>query len=119
MSPCPSLKVGDLKPSLSERVLFSWSHHKQVPAKSGCYVLTNFTGDVLYVGLASTSIRDRMGVHLETVEKRSVGPSGAAYWFHYLLFDRQKLPQIEQGWINQAILATGARPPLNKIDSPT
>jgi hypothetical protein len=81
-------------------------------------VLATFKGEVLYVGLATVSIRDRMGRHLDTDEKRAASPVGAVYWFYYLLRDSRDVASIERGWINKAVLETGSRPPLNKIDSP-
>lgn len=115
---CISISVYALLPLPEIREYFAWSHHERVPANSGCYVLTTFTGDVVYVGLATKSIRDRMGIHLQTPEKRAVGPLGAAYWFHYLLCDPNRVAYVEQGWMNQTILKTGSRPVLNKVDSP-
>lgn len=112
------MKVNCLNPLPGKRELFAWSRHASVPAQPGCYVLATFGGEVLYVGLASVSVRDRMGDHLDTDEKRAVGPLGAAYWFYYYLCDPKKVASIERGWINNAILETGARPPLNKVDSP-
>jgi hypothetical protein len=81
------------------------------------YTLT-YSGDVLYVGLATGSIRDRMGRHLDTPDKRSAGPLGAPYWFYYVLRTTAEVGPIERGWMNQAILEDGTRPPLNKVDSP-
>jgi hypothetical protein len=112
------MKVNTLSPLPSRRELFAWSHHSRVPQEPGCYVLTTFSGDILYVGLATVSIRDRMGKHLDTKEKRGSGSLGTAYWFHYLLQPPKDVAFVERGWINQAILETGARPPFNKIDSP-
>jgi hypothetical protein len=112
------MKIEKLSPFPEDRELFAWSHHARVPAQAGCYVLTTFSGDVLYVGLAKSNIRDRMGAHLDTDEKRSLGTLGVAYWFYYLLGDSKEVAAIERGWINQSILETGLRPPLNKIDSP-
>jgi hypothetical protein len=112
------MKIDSLIPPPEKRELFAWSHHSRVPAQPGCYALTNFSGDVLYVGQAKVSIRDRMGVHLDDGEKRAVGAYGAAYWFYYTLREPKDLGHIEGGWINQSILETGERPPLNKVDSP-
>jgi hypothetical protein len=112
------MKVDRLTPLPTNREVFAWSHHARVPAKPGCYVLTNFSGEVLYVGQATVSICDRMGVHLDTDEKRAVGKLGAAYWFYYVVLDPAIVGPVERGWMNQAILETGARPPLNKMDSP-
>ncbi len=112
------MKIDRLSPLPMKREVFAWSHHSRVPAQAGCYVLTNFSGEVLYVGQATVSIRDRMGSHLDSDEKRAVGTLGAAYWFYYLLRDDKEVGFVERGWINQSIRETGSRPPLNKIDSP-
>jgi hypothetical protein len=89
-----------------------------VPEQPGCYALVTYSGEVVYVGLASSSIRDRMGCHLETPEKRKTSTPGVAYWFYYLPCPASEVNRIERGWINQAILEDGTRPPLNKVDSP-
>jgi hypothetical protein len=112
------MKIERLSPLPVNREVFSWSRHSHVPAQPGCYALATFGGDVLYVGLATVSIRDRLGQHLDSDEKRAVGALGAAYWFYYLVRDPKEVASIEGGWINQAILETGLRPPLNKVDSP-
>lgn len=112
------MKIDSLIPRPDKRELFAWSHHARVPAHAGCYVLANFSGDVLYVGQAKVSIRDRMGVHLDDKEKRARGIFGAVYWFYYMLVGSKEVGHVEGGWINQAILETGQRPPINKIDSP-
>jgi hypothetical protein len=101
-----------------QRTQFAWSHHVTLPEQPGCYALVTYSGEVLYVGLASDSIRDRMGCHLETPEKRRAGAPGVAYWFYYRLCAASEVNRVERGWINQAILEDGARPPLNKVDSP-
>jgi len=112
------MKIEHLSPLPTTREVFAWSHYPRVPAKPGCYVLTNFSGDVLYVGQATVSVCDRMGDHLDSNEKRAVGRSGAPYWFYYIVLAPAKIGPVERGWINQSILETGSRPPLNKIDSP-
>jgi hypothetical protein len=112
------VKIERLFPRPTKREQFAWSHHSRIPAEAGCYALATFGGEVLYVGLATVSVRDRMGKHLDTKEKRSALPLGTAFWFYYLLRDRADVASIERGWMNQAVLETGSRPPLNKIDSP-
>jgi len=88
-----------------------------VPNSAGCYALVTFQSEVLYVGLATKSIRDRFGVHLETPEKRVAGTQGVAYWFYFLLLSSYRVGKVEQGWMNQAILTTGALPLFNKVES--
>lgn len=112
------MKVDRLRPLPYQKTQFAWSHHVTVPAQPGCYALVTYSGDVLYVGQATASIRDRMGVHLNTPEKRTPSAQGVAYWFHYILCPAVEVSPVERGWLNQAILEDGDRPVLNKIGSP-
>src|SRR4051812_20059320 len=107
------LTVDQLIPYPKERVQFAWSHVVVVPETSGCYALVTYSGTVLYVGLASLSIQDRMKAHLETPEKRKVGHLGAAYWFYYVHCPSTQVNFTERGWMNQAILEDGDIPALN------
>lgn len=112
------MKIDRLCPSPSQKTQFAWSHHVTVPDQSGCYALVTYSGDVLYVGLATRSVRDRMAAHLDTREKRQPGAQGAAYWFYYVLCAPAEVGPIERGWMNQAILLDGDMPVLNKVYSP-
>lgn len=112
------MNVDRLRPIPNQRTQFAWSHHVTVPEQPGCYALVSYSGDVLYVGLATASIRDRMGVHLDSRDKRTPGDRGVAYWFHYVLCTPVEVGPIERGWMNQAILEHGDKPILNKIYSP-
>ena len=108
----------DLSPKPNQRTRFAWSHHVTVPDQPGCYALVTFSGHVIYVGLATGSIRSRMGSHLETEEKRRGTDLGVPFWFDYLVREAKSVAAIERGWMNQAILADGEKPPLNKVNSP-
>jgi len=112
------MRVESLIPLPDQRAEFAWSHHVTVPASPGCYALVNYRGEVLYVGLATNSIRDRMGVHLDTAAKRKAGVMGAPFWFYYILRDVSEVPSTERGWMNQAILEDGSIPLLNRVYSP-
>jgi hypothetical protein len=108
----------DLSPKPNQRTRFAWSHHVTVPDQPGCYALVTFSGHVIYVGLATSSIRSRMGSHLETEEKRRGTDLGVPFWFDYLVREATGVAAIERGWMNQAILTDGEKPPLNKVYSP-
>lgn len=112
------MKLDRLCPLPNQRTQFAWSHYVTVPEQPGCYALVTYSGDILYVGLATASVRDRMGVHLETREKRTPSAQGAAYWLYYVLCTPAEVGKIERGWMNQAILEDGDIPALNKIYSP-
>ncbi len=112
------MKVTALHPVPDRRTQFAWSHHVTVPEQPGCYALVSYAGDVLYVGLATASIRDRMGIHLDGPEKRKAGPAGVPFWFYYFLRSAVDVGAVERGWMNQAIMADGTLPLLNRIYSP-
>jgi hypothetical protein len=112
------MRVEQLRPLPPRRTQFAWSHHVTVPESPGCYSLVAYDGEVLYVGLASGSIRDRMGIHLDTREKRKAGPLGAPFWFYYFLCAATEVNAVERGWMNQAIMEDGTMPLLNKVYSP-
>ena len=112
------MKVQRLSPPPEHRTQFAWSHHVTVPELPGCYALVTYAGEVLYVGLATTSIRSRIETHLDTTSKRKGTKLGVPFWIHYLLRPAEEVRRIERGWINAAILEDGARPPLNLVDSP-
>ena len=117
--PCEMLmRVERLSPSPDQRTRFAWSHHVTVPDQPGCYALVTYTGVVLYVGLATASIRNRMGCHLETPVKRQGNHLGVPFWFHYILRAAAEVAPIERGWMNQAVLEDGQMPPFNRVYSP-
>jgi len=111
------MKVDQLIPKVKERVQFSLKSWKFVPKEAGCYVLTTFEGEVLYVGLTDNLYR-RFFKHRDTKEKRNPTKSGLAFWFYYLVSDEKEVNRIERGWLNQHISLHGGFPILNKIHSP-
>ena len=112
------MRANQLYPRPDQRTRFAWPYHVTVPDEPGCYALVTYSGDVLYVGLATGSIRSRMGCHLDTEAKRKGTDLGVPFWFDYLVGDSTKVAAIERGWMNQAILADGEMPALNKVYSP-
>jgi hypothetical protein len=112
------LKVDRLVPKPDCHTKFAPSHQVTVPCEPGCYALTTYGGDVLYVGLAATSIRSRIDAHLDNPEKRKGAASGAPFWVHYLQLPSPEVARVERGWMNQAILEDGELPPLNRVASP-
>jgi hypothetical protein len=112
------MKVDRLSPRPEHRTQFAWSHQTTVPEQPGCYALATHAGDLLYVGLATTSIRDRIGSHLDSPLKRKGTDIGVPFWVHYLVRPATEVGPIERGWMNSAILEDGAIPPLNRVFSP-
>jgi predicted GIY-YIG superfamily endonuclease len=101
-------------PSLKES--FHLSREKYISEKSGCYVLTTFSGLVLYIGLAK-NLRRRMNDHLKNSEKTTETASGRAVLFHWIESD--DINKVERTWLNIHIANEGSMPKLNKIFSPT
>ena len=110
------MKVSELIPLPTARWPFRRTHQKFVPDRSGCYVLTTFDEQVLYVGL-TVNLRRRLGEHLDSPLKTSAGEYGRAVWFHFIETD--KLNEIERAWLNLHIQHEGRIPVLNRIYSPT
>jgi hypothetical protein len=110
--------VTSMQPEVTERIEFLRSRQVEAPSEPGCYVLTAFDLTVLYVGLASRSLRGRMGNHLEDDFKRKGWAGKIPYWFYYLELPADRVRPVERGWFNQSILADGSLPPLNKVHSP-
>lgn len=112
------MKVAWLEPKVVNKVHFTWKGHILVPDSAGCYAITTFSEEVVYVGIAS-SLRNRMGDHLETPEKRGGFNGEVSYWFHFLEEGNEyQRKRIEAGWLLLSTAIDGCYPPLNKIASP-
>lgn len=110
------MKVHILSPAPTGREAFRRDRERFIPDCAGCYALTTFTQDVLYVGLA-TSLRRRFGQHLDSPEKTAITPLGRAILFWWL-----KTPdtnKVERTWMNIHMIAEASLPFLNKAYSPT
>lgn len=111
------MKIEKLKPLPTDKVSFALSSFKQVPNVQGCYILSTFDNDILYIGLA-TNLNNRFRQHLDNSEKTSLTTDGKAIWFHYATFDPTNLPKLERTWLNQFLSIHGRLPVLNKTSSP-
>jgi excinuclease UvrABC nuclease subunit len=112
------MKVQSLTPKPDKKIEFSFRKYKFVPAVSGCYVLTNFFDDILYIGL-TVDLKRRIQEHLSSKEKTQATIDGKAYWFHFVEAPNEmKLQSIERGWLNQYELSHGELPKLNRAHSP-
>jgi len=111
------MKISDLIPLPKDKVHFKLSCFKSVPKETGCYVLTTFDNDILYIGL-SDDLFTRFQQHLYNPDKTNPTEEGKVIWFYYMTYDAKNLPQLERTWLNQYSSKHGKRPILNKIDSP-
>ncbi len=92
---------------------FQLNRNMYVPDQPGCYILTTFNGDILYIG-RSDNLRRRMKEHLDDKGKTSLTADGRASTFYWL--DGIEFPEeIEAGWVNSFQSAEGRLPIMNKI----
>jgi excinuclease UvrABC nuclease subunit len=111
------MKIEDLSPFPTNKVRFNLGSFKIVPKRSGCYVLTSFDNNILYIGLA-INLNSRLIQHLDSPDKTKPTIEGKAIWFYYLEYSDTNLPKLERSWLNQFSSIHGTRPILNKVDSP-
>lgn len=109
------MKIELLQPEPSKMEPFSRTRERFIPEKSGCYVLTTFGREVLYVGLAK-NLRRRMNNHLDSEAKRAVTPLGRVSLFFWL--ECAQIETMERTWMNIHIQNEGALPLLNSVYSP-
>jgi predicted GIY-YIG superfamily endonuclease len=111
------MKAKQLVPKVDNRVQFSLKYRKFVPKETGCYVLTAFDDEVLYIGLTDNLYR-RFAEHRDNREKRDPTSRGVAFWFYYLACAEKEIYRIERSWLNQHVELHGELPVLNKVNSP-
>ena len=112
------MKVDSLRPLPETRLEFSLSTWKFLPNALGCYVLTNYFNDILYIGLAK-NISGRIRQHLANPAKTNQTEFGKAFFVYFIkVNDEFDLNRVERGWINMYELEVGKLPPLNSIHSP-
>lgn len=111
------MKIQELIPLPKSKVNFKYSSFRYVPKETGCYILTTFDNDILYIGL-SDNLFDRFQQHLDNSEKTKPTKEGKAIWFYFTTYDSKNLQKLERTWLNQFSNSHGKRPILNKVDSP-
>lgn len=112
------MKVSILRPKCSNEMEFSEASVLDIPMLPGCYVLSNWPKDILYIGQAK-SLRSRIYSHLADIAKTSMTAMGRVFWVHYALCDELLLSRLERGWIQQHENREGKLPILNKIHPPS
>lgn len=111
------MKIAELTPQPEDKVHFKLASFKSVPKETGCYVLTTFDNDILYIGL-SENLNDRFKQHLDNPEKTNPTKDGKAIWFYFSIYNPKNLPKLERTWLNQFDAIHGRLPILNRVNSP-
>ncbi|MGB7369295.1 MAG: GIY-YIG nuclease family protein, partial [Methylovirgula sp.] len=88
---------------------------RSIPERSGCYVLTNFSNEVMYVGLAR-NLRRRFSQHLDSDSKVATTAIGRAILFFW--YETLDINKVERTWMNIYIQHEGSLPRFNKVYSP-
>lgn len=109
------MNIGKLVPQPPHNETFKRSRERFIPEKSGCYALTTFSREVLYIGLAK-NLRRRMINHLDNDAKVRATAIGRASLFFWLESD--EIEKIERTWMNIHIQNEGGLPLLNSVYSP-
>ena len=108
------MKVEQLVPACNGKARFEYIQIGALPERPGCYVLTSFEGDILYIG-QSKNVARRVGEHFNNWSARRNSP----FWVFYLLVhDSHELDALERGWVNEYQLREGALPQFNSISPP-
>lgn len=112
------MKITELYPEVTSKTEFHLSKVKFVPEVYGCYVITNFFNDILYIGLTN-NLKTRIKQHLDNPHKTKLTELGVAHYFYYKAVDNEsELTKLERGWFNHYELTEGKLPILNSVHSP-
>ena len=112
------MKIEALFPRILLKVEFTFNKVKFIPSAFGCYVLTTFDGEILYIG-QSNNLTRRIRQHLENINKTTVTEAGRAFFCYYKIVEKEtELNKLERGWINQYELTEGQIPILNSVRAP-
>lgn len=109
------MNVAAFVPNPDKSEAFRRSRERFIPDGSGCYALTTFSREVLYVGLA-TNLRRRFDQHLDSETKTTITTLGKAILFFWL--ETEDIERVERTWMNTHIQHEGVLPLLNKMFSP-
>jgi excinuclease UvrABC nuclease subunit len=109
------MTIDKLSPKIESTFEFEFSNLKKVPIVFGCYVISNFNNEIMYIGKA-TNLKNRFTNHLDTPEKNIKTKIGKSYWFSYRICKNEfEISKLERGWLNEYQLKKGDLPIFNKI----
>ena len=111
------MNIGELNPQPNESESFRKDRLRFIPEASGCYALTTFEKNILYIGLAK-NLKRRMKEHLGNDKKTSETVNGRAVVFYWMKAEEKNINKLERTWLNTHIHNEGKLPMLNNIYSP-
>ena len=110
------MKRAALTPLPTDSEPFRRSRERFIPSVAGCYILTTFEEDILYIGLTG-NLRRRINEHLDNPEKTKLTQQGRAVMVYWTV--SEEINKIERTWMNIYLLSEGVLPKLNHMYSPT
>ena len=110
------MNLCELVPQPTKFEAFKRDRERFITGKPGCYVLTTFGQEVLYIGLTN-NLRRRMNSHLDSPDKTCETKKGRAVLIWWI--ESAELNKIERTWMNIHIQNDGVLPELNTVFSPT
>ena len=111
------MKSSCLFPRPTERVVFRAYYCHLVPRCAGCYAITSFDDDILYIG-KSIDLKRRFLEHINSSKNNTKVSICGLIWFYYYVADMKCISDIEKSWMKQHTEAHGQLPTLNILYAP-
>lgn len=111
------MRVGEVNPPVEHQAPFDLFSLNRIADCSGCYCLTNASGEILYAGQA-VSVRRRLIQHFDSVKREVLTPAGRISMAWWRVEPAAALNALERGWLESIRLRDGELPPLNKTGAP-
>jgi len=111
------VKVSEIDPPLEQSASFDLYALNRLADCSGCYCLTNASGDILYAGQA-VSVQQRVLQHFNSNKKEVMTNYGRISRVWWRPEPTISLSALERGWLESIRLRDGRLPPLNRVSGP-
>lgn len=111
------MKISEIIPPVEHNAPFELYALKRLIDCSGCYCLTNASGDILYAGQA-TSVQQRVIQHFDSKKKHSFTIHGRISRVWWRAEPAISLNALERGWLEAIRLRDGELPPFNRTSAP-
>lgn len=111
------MKVSEITPPVEHSASFELYALNRLIDCSGCYCLTNASGDILYAGQA-LSVQQRLIQHFNSTKRQAVTIYGRISRVWWRPESVVSLNALERGWLESVRLRDGELPPLNRASGP-
>ena len=111
------MKVSEIIPVVEHDAPFELYALNRLSDCSGCYCLTNASGDILYAGQA-VSVQRRLIQHFDSVKREALTIYGRVSRVWWRVESIASLNALERGWLESIRLRDGILPPLNRSSGP-